>query len=241
MATNPLIQADWLRPAIDFLFPPLCLGCSDFHEGDLDICNTCLNRIDKREHPVCLTCLGGLENSVECDICGDDAFPLLAYGEYVGPLKEVIISLKFRGLKSPAALFAQKAAEQFADAIAALKPQALVPIPLHPTREYFRGYNQAALFARELAGQLDLECDMSLIQRIKRRRPQSRMNLRSRTRNIQGVFSATSQSNEPRRLLLVDDVVTSGATIREVRRVLTGAGHTVVGVLAIAHVEGHNA
>ena len=180
-------------------------------------------------------------HSRECDICGDDSLPLFAYGEYVDPLKEIIISFKFRGIQSAAALFAQKVSAQFAEAIAALKPQVVVPVPLHPTRQYFRGYNQAELFARELAGQLDMECDTSLIRRVKRRRPQSRKNLRSRTRNIKGVFRATSEPNEPGRLLLVDDVVTSGATVREVCSVLTGAGHKVVAVVAIAHAGSHSA
>jgi ComF family protein len=127
--------------------------------------------------------------------------------------------------------------ELFGEKIQKLAPVSLVPIPLHPSREYVRGYNQAALFARELSGQLEMPVIDNLIIRVKKRKPQSKLNQSKREANIKNVFELAEEqleSDEARKVILVDDVVTSGHTMFEARRVLIAGGHDVVGAIAMA-------
>jgi ComF family protein len=116
-----------------------------------------------------------------------------------------------------------------------LNPSALVPVPLHSRRAYFRGFNQAELLASELAEILDLDVRCDLAYRKKHRGVQSRISGTKRFDNVRGVFESFSSDDQCTKLLLVDDVVTSGATVGELAQTLRRAGHEVVGVLAIAH------
>jgi ComF family protein len=228
----------WTRAFLDFLFPPLCLGCGEYNNSKIDICDDCLEAVDKYENPFCLNCRVEIPpGSAGCKICGEDAFILFAWGNYTDPLKQVIIQYKFREITSPSRIIAGAVGEQFGALIKSLDADLLVPIPLHPSREYQRGYNQATLFARRLGEVLDIEIDDAILYRTEKRRPQARLNEYQRLRNIRGVFKVDTDREEQEgvNVILVDDVVTSGATVYEARRTLQKAGFSVPGVIAMAH------
>ena len=168
---------------------------------------------------------------------GSLVFPLFAGGDYVDPLKRIVIHFKFHGVRFPGRFIAQHVADTYRDKLEALKPFVLVPIPLHPSRQYVRGYNQAQVFAEMLAGHLDLKVDSGLLIRSVKRTPQARLKQAERARNIRGVFQVAEppDPDDSPRIMLVDDVVTSGSTVREARRVLVEVGYDVVGVISIAH------
>jgi ComF family protein len=136
-----------------------------------------------------------------------------------------------------AAYFAARTVQIHEKAIRQLRPDYLVPIPLHPAREYGRGYNQARVFAEALAGPLGLALATDLLIRTGKRREQARLRQSDRARNVRGVFEVWNEEavDKQARLLLVDDVVTSGETAFEARRVLRENGYQVVGVISIAH------
>jgi ComF family protein len=170
-----------------------------------------------------------------------DSFPLFAAGDYSDRLKQVVINFKFKGITAPADMVAGRVIEAYGDKIRKLAPAVLVPIPLHPSREYVRGYNQATIFATGLARRLDFGIDDTLLYRIKKRRPQSKLRKRQRAANIRSVFEVewSSPADRPMdRVILVDDVVTSGQTMFEARRCLIRAGYRVVGGIAMAHAVG---
>ncbi|HUV30321.1 MAG TPA: ComF family protein [Acidobacteriota bacterium] len=225
----------WLDAAIDFAFPPLCLGCGEFVPEGVSVCRRCLQRIDRFEYPICLTCSNAVERGSRCTLCGADSLLLFAYGNYVDPLKQIVVQFKFRGIRTPARLFASLLAEKYSERIQSLGADLLVPIPLHMSREYHRGYNQALLLAKELECRLHVTCDDGRIFRVRKRRPQTRLRKTDRASNIRGVFRAVPSGGQGRRVILVDDVVTSGATVREARNELSQAGCTVVAVIAIGH------
>jgi ComF family protein len=228
-------KVEWLRAIADFAFPPLCLGCGKYDESDDQICPSCLKRIDVYAFPICLTCEHPIGKGIECHECKGTGFPLIAYGNYVDPLREIVISLKFRGLISPARVFARLLRDNLAEHVEELEADFLVPIPLHPTREYHRGYNQAALFSRELSQSFNLPCEEEIIIRKKKKQPQSKLPQRERSQNIKGVFEVQIPAAEPTRIILVDDVVTSGATVHEAKSELTRHGYDVVAAISIAH------
>lgn len=111
----------------------------------------------------------------------------------------------------------------------------LVPVPLHPSRQYGRGYNQAEYIAEALSTALHVPVRTDIVVRTERRKPQQTLPARARARNIRGVFEVSENSENSGRVLIVDDVVTSGQTALEVSRVLTNSGYRPVGVISLAH------
>jgi len=111
----------------------------------------------------------------------------------------------------------------------------LIAVPLYPSREKRRGYNQAALFAEQLAQLLDLPVRKDILFRVEKRKPQAKLKFERRTENIRGAFTVVEEAENGERVILVDDVVTSGATAKEAKRELEEAGYRVCAVVAIAH------
>ncbi|MBU0985105.1 MAG: ComF family protein, partial [candidate division Zixibacteria bacterium] len=175
---------------------------------------------------------------VACPGCEKRGPVLLSVADYSGPVREIIVNYKFHGVTAPSGLFAAWWSDQYSDMLTDLAPDFLLPIPLHPDREYSRGYNQAEVFAQALSETLDLPVRDDLLVRIRRRKLQSRLRRSERARNIRGVFAcdvSDDAAREAERVIIVDDVVTSGATVLEARRVLERNGINVVAVASIAH------
>ncbi|MEW6049461.1 MAG: ComF family protein [Candidatus Zixiibacteriota bacterium] len=160
---------------------------------------------------------------------------LYAFGDYRDPLKEIIIQFKFRGITAPAKTLAAAIDGKFGDRLQPFGDAQLVPIPLYPSREYARGYNQAYLFAEALSEQLRMPCLGDILYRVAHRRPQAKLHHDARTRNVKGVFEVAREAEGRQQVILVDDVVTTGATVAEARRVLLAAGYQVPAVIAMAH------
>jgi len=235
MLSQLVNRIEWFRAIADFAFPPLCLGCGVFCEEESGICSDCLRKIEVFEYPTCLSCEQPIEQDDGCELCGDQSFPLFAFANYVSPLKEIIFRFKFGGITTPARFFASAIAKRFSERIRSFDADLLVPVPLHPTREYSRGYNQAALLAEALQERLGIPCETNRVVRTKKRKPQTKLRKPYREKNIGGVFKVMVEPGESRRIILVDDIVTTGATVREVRRVLVEAGYEVVGTIAAGH------
>lgn len=229
-------QETTLRTAcLEFLFPPLCAGCGHYADSASGFCHTCQPRIESYASPFCLSCLSPMDQWPECPLCDEDVRPLFAHGNYADPLKQAIADFKFRDVHSPLAWLCRQLVESFDIKIAACRADCLVPVPLHPAREYERGYNQATVIAAECSKHLGLPVVTDIITRKRRRKPQQRLKAAVREKNIAGVFEISNADRPPLRVLMVDDVVTSGSTVREAARILESAGHEVVGVLSLAH------
>lgn len=109
----------------------------------------------------------------------------------------------------------------------------IVPVPLHPKRLRERGFNQALELARYLEKPLQIKCRKDVVQRIRNNRPQQGMNAKQRRSNVKQSF-AVNQPLAGERVLIVDDVVTTGTTVNELAKTLKKAGATSVSVLALA-------
>ena len=219
---------------IDFAFPPLCLGCGEYCEDESQICARCVRRILTLDQPFCLNCEVSIGDNVRCPQCLDDGLVLFAYGQYHEPLTEIILQLKFKGITSPSRTLGAALVELHKESLEQLKVDYLIPVPLHPSRENRRGYNQAALLADALGQLLHVPVNDEIIWRAHRRYPQSRLSLSHRAANIRGVFEIEDEIPSGR-CLIVDDVVTSGSTVREVARLIRSTGVSVAGVAALAH------
>ena len=224
-----------MKGLLDFVLPPLCLGCGEFNDNHPGVCESCRRKIDAYEHPICLNCLETLPSAQNCPVCREKSVPLFAYGDYASPLQDIIIQFKFRGITSPANLFAPLLYEQYRRQLQSLIAEMLIPVPLYPSREKHRGYNQAALFAEQLAELLDLPVRKDILFRVEKRKPQAKLKFEKRTENIKGAFIVAEEAENGERVILVDDVVTSGATAKEARNELEKAGYRVCAMVAIAH------
>lgn len=240
MLTEIANRFEWLKNAIEFVYPPRCLGCDDYLAGSPDICDRCLSVSENITAPICLKCAEQYPSEGDCLICKKDGLPLFAFGDYARPLTEIIIQFKFQGITSPAEILAAKLWTRFAAPIANLKPDMLVPVPLHPSRHNVRGYNQASLFANALSVLSEICVNEDIAVRTKRRKPQARLEQKHREKNIEGVFEVDQAPETNARVIIVDDVVTSGSTMRELARVLSEARYTVVGGIAMAYGHGHS-
>lgn len=222
---------------IDFVYPPLCLGCSDYTENENGICDRCLDAIETFAYPFCLSCDEFIPAGHKCAACKAESLPLYAFGNYAGPLEQIIIQFKFKGITRPSEFLAGLLVRSFGSDITSLGAQALVPVPLHARRQTYRGYNQAEVFARDLSIELDIPVEIDVIRRTRKRRPQARLSLASRAANVNGVFEIDEPAEDLVRVILVDDVVTSGATVREAARTLRETNIKVLAVIAMAHAR----
>ena len=163
-----------------------------------------------------------------------DGVPACAAGVYRGALESAVHALKYgkrADLASPlGALLRGPWTELGREA------DALVPVPLHPRRLRERGYNQAALLAARLASTASTRCRARALTRIRQTRPLPGLDRAERAAQVAGAIIARRPLPEAR-IVLVDDVVTSGSTVRECRQALEDAGARVVGVVALARAE----
>ncbi len=220
--------------ALDVLFPRTCVSCNK-QNGYL--CDECLaNKTTPLKPPWCDRCGLPAKAGGQCAFCRDHppAFAGLrtAYA-FEGALREAVLSLKYRGLRA--------AGEELGDLLARfvvdhpLPVDVIVPVPLHPRRLKERGYNQAEVIARPLGEAASLAVTPAALQRTVWTEPQARMGDRThRARNVNGAFAARAELVAGRRVAVVDDVCTTGATLNACADALTAAGAVSVWGLTLA-------
>ncbi len=219
----------------DIFFPPACLGCGDSLPHGV-ICDACKQSIDRFETLFCGRCAARLPDQKK--ICHKDAPYLLgAAGAYDDELLRALIhALKFQGITGAATPLAGILVEYIARLGMDLSGFVVVPIPLSAQRARSRGFNQSALIARPFAEALRLPLDERLLARILHRKPQSDTeDIAERKENIKGCFAlAHGADAQNKKIILVDDVTTSGTTFAEAARVLKDAGAKKIFALACA-------
>ncbi|MBA3973169.1 MAG: ComF family protein [Candidatus Solibacter sp.] len=178
-----------------------------------------------------------LDEDGQCRLCaaGAAAFDAAyAWGGYEGVLKDLIHCFKFHGMRSLGTALGGYLAEAFPRSE---RIDAIVPVPIHWTRRMVRGFNQCELLARELSRHTGVPV-MKPLARVRRTEKQSNLAGAKRRRNVSGSFGAIrAESIRGKRLLLLDDVLTTGATVNEAARELKRHGAARVAVLTVARVD----
>lgn len=239
------LQKLWDR-LLDLLYPPdaNCLGCGSPLGADLHyLCHRCLSelipldQLDQRGGARCTRCGATLEGT-GCARCAQWPNDGLAGARFVyryrGPARRVLFAFKYHGVYRLSVWLGGEMAGYYRRAVS-WQADVIVPVPLHPRRKRRRGYNQAELLAQEMARQLDLPVSNAL-RRTRFTRPQVRLERGQRAANLEGAFQAV-QPLPGRRVLLVDDVVTTGATAQQCARALLASGADAVYLLALFSPE----
>jgi len=227
----------FLHKSLDFIFPPVCVSCQ---EVGASLCDDCRSRIARPQEPFCRHCGQMVEQpGATCDLCRRTPLPLpvraaVLYGEALRP---AIHGLKYEGLFALAPPLASLMVEEWPRW--ATPADLVVPIPLHPEREQERGYNQTLLLVREFCRRLSLTPDAAALRRVRYTRPQVELGIRERLHNVRGAFRAASDRVAHKRILLVDDVCTTGATLTAAADALLGAGAQSVDAYVLARAVGH--
>jgi ComF family protein len=208
---------------MDLLLPPACAGCGRL--GAL-LCRFCQRRLrqpsDERDRFV--THDSGV-------IIGDALAASLAAFAYEGPMRRALAALKYTGSSRLAPVLSELALPTFDRLLAISGPTALVPIPVHRDRLVDRGYNQAALIADAFARPRRLRV-MPLLERVRPTTKQHRLNRVARLANLRGAFAATGRA--PPVVILVDDIITTTATLEACAAVLRDAGCSAVYGIGVA-------
>lgn len=228
---------------LDFLFPKRCVSCGSF---DVFLCQKCLVKVKFIELPICPVCerpaIGGATHpgcKTRYSLDG-----LISVCVYDGPTKNVIKRLKYKPwITELGEILANLALDFYHKNTSTIRiieqNPVLVPTPLHKSRERERGFNQSEILGRLMAHKLNLEFIPHLLIRHKKTKPQAELKGKERLENIKNAFSVSSDSpniliSKYPNILLIDDVWTTGATLRACGQVLKLAGAKKVWALTLA-------
>jgi len=223
----------WLGRVLELLFPTRCVSCGA--SGKL-LCESCLARLKSLDKLYCVVCgkpaVGGFTHPG----CATRYTPerVLSAFWYRGPAKKAIKTLKYKRVWTLAKLLSQLLVEDLEEKGVSFGVEAvIIPVPLAFWRRGKRGFNQAELLAKTLGERLNLSVKTNLLERAKETPSQTGLTRKERAKNVKGAFKV---QRELRRedLLLVDDILTTGETVRECARILKKAGAGQVWVLTFA-------
>lgn len=217
-----------LDASLDLIFPPKCVSCGA--RGDV-WCGNCDSSLQRLSGRLCAWCGRPVKESPICAVCEQRPPPLRvrSFARYKPPLVSAILMLKYQ----PNRQLARRMAGWLGELVggAGWQPEVIVPVPLGPDRLRRRGYNQAGLIARELAGLLHLPESSEMLARSRETRTQVGLPPEGRWRNVLGAFQADPAMAKGKNILLVDDLYTTGATLSACAKALyQGGGAQVLGV-----------
>jgi ComF family protein len=200
--------------ALDFFFPPRCIACG------------CVGSL------FCSACQAVIPFPPPVTEPGSVLVERRATAEYGGAVQKAIHALKYKGQRAYAEPLGQRLADELARS--SWQPTLVTAIPLHKTRLRTRGYNQSALLAQAFSRRAGLPFEPVAVQRLRDTPPQVGLGASERQANVSGAFGAEKRMVQNQRVVIVDDVCTTGATLCECARALLEAGAAQVWGLTVA-------
>ena len=239
-----------LTKLIDIIYPPRCPVCQSFLGKDrqrgankaISLCRDCLGDFRKISPPLCPICCtpfaSGVEENHICEDCLRKRPFYRATGApylYEGPLLTAIHNFKYGGKSSLADSLGPLLAQFAGTWVVESDDLLTIPVPLHPKKLRERGFNQSLLLARHVARRLHTDLDFLSLRRERYTIPQTGLGKEDRRKNVRGAFRVKGpEALKGKRVLLVDDVATTGNTLNECALVLRRSGCKEVLCLVLA-------
>ncbi|OIO89853.1 MAG: hypothetical protein AUJ92_20425 [Armatimonadetes bacterium CG2_30_59_28] len=219
---------------LDLLYPPRCQCCQEF-SADL-ICVECAQGFQSVEPPFCEQCGVPFDPAaIVVGVCGECREGRCALGRmrstfyFRESVRTAIHAFKYRGCRRLFRPLGEMMGGRFPELFGNLQVQCILPVPLHPRRERERGFNQAVLLASVIGETCAIPVMSDVLHRSKFTQPQVGLTKAQRAENMRGAFTVTrGEAVREKRVLLVDDVLTTGSTIAACARILTKAGAAAV-------------
>jgi ComF family protein len=232
--------------AHDYIFPPLCIICdAPRRRSEAWLCAACIKKlsdnIEKRARYAC-PCCGQNTRRVRCSCdprshWSNDIESVFSIFDFDATVKKLLHQTKYRGMKSLSAWIGAAFSDRIPLRVLG-DIDGMVPIPLHKKREKARGYNQSFMFSQGVATvHHSIPVLPPVIKRVRNTVTQTSLNRDRRSANMEGAFALTPElvnCVKGKRVLLIDDVVTTGVTTKEAAKVLRAGGCVGVKVLSIA-------
>jgi ComF family protein len=222
------------RLALNLVLPPLCVVCGRVNTW---LCLGCAEQLPLAHHTICVRCGDAYEGDGICERCRKtplSVLPIRSAFVFKDAIRDAIHALKYRGAREVAEPLAWRMTQAWYQQ--QLHGDVLVPVPLYLDREVERGYNQAYLLARALAPQIGVPMEASLVFRVRPTRSQARLRVAERWANVHGAFACSETVDlSGVRVMLIDDVATTGATLDACAVALLSRGARVVSAFTLAH------
>jgi ComF family protein len=228
---------------INLIYPLRCAVCDDVVPvGEGLICNDCRIRPRYITEPRCRKCGRKLNDDAQylCNDCKnkkhiyDYGYSLYDYQS----MKMSVYRFKYLGRSEYAKFYASDIYERLGDEIRKMNADALIPIPIHPSRQRERGYNQAQELSLELSRLFGIPTYSDIVKRVKKTIPQKELNPIERQNNLKKAFNISSDVVKLNKTILIDDIYTTGSTIDAVAAVLKSHGVKEVFFITLCIGEG---
>jgi ComF family protein len=225
---------------LDFIYPPVCLICREVIREEnpqnprVAVCSDCWNALEVEEKPYCSECKLDLQfgQAHNCPAYLDRVYSLGMFDEN---FQEMIHHFKYKNKISLGKKLGQGLAEKLKE-YNLVNYNHIIPVPLHKARKRERGFNQSEILAETLAKELNLLLQKEILFRIRNTKDQTKLSEEERKRNVAGAFEVrdTGRILAGKKVILVDDVITTGATLNECAKVLKQAGVKEILAVTIA-------
>jgi ComF family protein len=224
---------------LNLFWPSCCPFCGRVTKDK--ICTDCRKKLEELivKEPRCLKCGKEIKDSANafCADCekSDHFFDYgISLWKYEPPVIDAIMRLKKGKERYVGKIFAREILRAREKEIRDFRPQLIVPVPLHPASKRRRGYNQAEIIARYVGNAIGVRTYANYLRRVRKGKPQKKLSLSARRKNVEGAFALGKSFIPLSRVLLVDDVYTTGFTSSEAARVIKTGGTQKVAVLTVS-------
>ena len=216
----------------DLFYPPLCLSCEQWLiKGESDLCFACLSQLPETrylidiQNPVAQILWGRIPLKYACSFLMFNA---------LNKTHDILHNIKYKGNKELAKFLGQYYANVYLKQLEPLQIDEIIPIPLHPRKKKMRGFNQAEYFAQGMAETLRCICNAKRLKRTNFTATQTKKSRAERWENVREIFTCSAPELTSKNILVVDDVITTGATIESAAKALLLKNPKSIGVITLA-------